>query len=74
MALLAALQELAHKQIKSVENLDADAMIALRLPDCVQVFSPASMGFPEPMNNEEWATLTCLHARSQFHSLAPLFF
>lgn len=50
MALLAALQELTNNYIKALKNLDADALIALRLPDCVQLLSPKSIGFP-PTDN-----------------------
>ncbi|MCJ1263672.1 hypothetical protein MMC22_003542 [Lobaria immixta] len=54
MALRAALQELTHKYIKAVQNLDLDGQIAPRLPDCIQQFSPKSLGLAKPLNSEEF--------------------
>lgn len=50
MALRAALQELTQNLIEATGKLDADGMIAPRLPDCIHVLHPKSTGFP-PMDN-----------------------
>ncbi|MCJ1272203.1 hypothetical protein MMC22_012111 [Lobaria immixta] len=50
MALRAALQELTQNFIKAYEKLDADGIIAPRLPDCIHLLHPKSTGYP-PMDN-----------------------
>lgn len=52
MALRAALHELTQNYIKAVQNLDLDGMIAPRLPDCIQEFSPKSLGLAEPLDSD----------------------
>jgi hypothetical protein len=49
------LHSLALAFCASFQDLDIDANIALRTPDCTHVFAPASLNFPPSMKNAEWA-------------------
>ena len=39
---------------QSFENLDADANVALRAPNCVHTFGPLSLNMPQNMTNDQF--------------------
>jgi hypothetical protein len=49
-----SLHQLALAFCASFNDLDIADNLALRTPDCVHIFAPASLAFPLSMNNDQW--------------------